>query len=1028
MRLKFKWILTLLIVLSMQFSFAQEKTVSGVVSDATGPIPGANVIIKGTSNGVQTDFDGKYSIKAKTGDVLVFSFIGMSNSSVTVGGSNTVNVKMTSDSQNLEEVVVVGYGTQKKRDVTGSISQIKGDAIANLATPSFESQLAGRAAGVQVTTNSGVLGQAPRIRIRGIGSITSGSYPLVVVDGVPIFTGDVGGYASTNALGDINPADIESTEVLKDGSATAIYGSRAANGVILITTKKGKGGKFRVNYNTYTGISQPIDYLDLLKTKDFITIQNEKRTNRGASILAVGTEFDTNWQKAVLRSAAVQTDHNLSLSGSTEKTNYYFSTGYNTQDGIAKSNSQTRYNVRGNVDQKVKSWLNIGVNMALSRTQNEGLNNNAGGLSGLMFNSMRQLPNTPIYNANHPTGYNITGSTVGQGQNLSVIANNLPNIVYVLDHNIYRSKVDRSLVSLFADFKIAPSLRFKTQGSVDAIGTEGFNYLNPVNGDGASVAGAVRNNFMNLTRWNTQNVLSYNKTFGESHNVSAVAIYEVQKQRINSFYGGGNGLSDTFFNQGLITGSYATQLSGGSITENGIISYAGRLNYNYAGKYFLQGSIRKDGLSSLPTANKWGTFPGASVGWTVSKESFMSSLEDVVSDFKLRASYAEVGNTSIGNYPYLGLYNNAKYAEYNGIGYSQAGNDQLKWETSVKYDYGADLSLFNNRLKLTYDYFINNQNGLILQVPQPLSLGIPENYISKNIGSLKNSGHEFSVEATAFKNENFEWTLSANLSLVKSKVEKLVNGQDINFVDSDTYNTGNNLLREGESPYVLYGFSYWGVNPANGNPVFNKGDGTLVQGDINTQAYRKFDPVNPTDVSIASSLGAADKKVLGNVLPTYFGALNSNMAYKNFDLGFMFRFSGGNKINNLTRRELLSQGFNNNGTEILGRWQSIDNPGDGWTPRLRDDRETIININQASSRFVEKGDYIKLDNITLGYNLPKSVLDKVGLEKFRLFVQGQNLLIITDYKGLDPEMEVLGNDYNGTPRSRIFSIGLNVGF
>ena len=309
MRLKFKWILTLLIALSMQFSFAQEKTVSGVVSDATGPIPGANVIIKGTSNGVQTDFDGKYSIKAKTGDVLVFSFIGMSNSSVTVGGSNTVNVKMTSDSQNLEEVVVVGYGTQKKRDVTGSISQIKGDAIANLATPSFESQLAGRAAGVQVTTNSGVLGQAPRIRIRGIGSITSGSYPLVVVDGVPIFTGDVGGYANTNALGDINPADIESTEVLKDGSATAIYGSRAANGVILITTKKGKGGKFRVNYNTYTGIAKPIDYLDLLKTNDFITIQNEKRTNRGASILAVGTEFDTNWQKAVLRSAAVQTDH-----------------------------------------------------------------------------------------------------------------------------------------------------------------------------------------------------------------------------------------------------------------------------------------------------------------------------------------------------------------------------------------------------------------------------------------------------------------------------------------------------------------------------------------------------------------------------------------------------------------------------------------------------------------------------------------------------------------------------------------------
>jgi len=252
MRLKFKWIYALILVLSMQASFAQEKTVSGVVSDASGPIPGANVIVRGTNSGVQTDFDGKYVIRAKQGDVLVFSFIGMDNSSITVGASSTVNVKLASGSQSLEEVVVVGYGTQRKRDVTGSISQIKGDAIANLATPSFESQLAGRAAGVQVTTSSGVLGQAPRIRIRGIGSITSGSYPLVVVDGVPIFTGDVGGYANTNALGDINPADIESTEVLKDGSATAIYGSRAANGVILITTKKGKGGKFRVNYNTYT--------------------------------------------------------------------------------------------------------------------------------------------------------------------------------------------------------------------------------------------------------------------------------------------------------------------------------------------------------------------------------------------------------------------------------------------------------------------------------------------------------------------------------------------------------------------------------------------------------------------------------------------------------------------------------------------------------------------------------------------------------------------------------------------------------
>lgn len=1015
-----KLIFTLLAVLSMQFSFAQEKTISGIVSDATGPIPGANVIVKGTKNSSQTGFDGKYSVSAKPGDVLIFSFVGMEDKSIIVKTATTYNVTMTSSAQLMEEVVVVGYGTQKKKDVTGSISSVKGNAIANLAAPSFESQLAGRAAGVQVTTNSGVLGQAPTIRIRGVGSLTSGTYPLVVVDGVPIFTGDVGGYANTNALGDINPADIESMEILKDGSATAIYGSRAANGVLLITTKRGKGGRFRANYNTYVGSLQPIKYLDVLKTNDFITIQNEKRTNRGASLWANGTAYDTDWQKAVLRSSALQIDHNLSLSGSTDKTNYYFSMGYNKQEGVALSNEQTKYNIRANVDQKVTKWLTIGTNIAVSRTQNDGLNVGTNSLSGLMFNAMRQLPNTAVFDDTNPTGYNITAGSVGQGENFSVIANNLPNIRYVLDNNVLRSKIDRTLVSVYADSKITKDLSFKTLGSVDAIGTEGFQYLNPINGDGAGVAGSIRNDFSNLTRWNIQNVLSYNKTFGESHNVSALAIYEAQQQKVSNFFAGGNGLSSSFFNQNVITGSYTTPVSGGSLSENGIVSYAGKLNYNYKEKYFIQGSIRKDGLSSLPTANKWGTFPGVSAGWTVSKESFMKSIENVVSDFKLRASYAEVGNTSIGNYPSLGLYNNAKYADFNGIAYTQAGNDQLQWETSLKTDYGVDLALFNNKLRLTYDYYINDQNGLILDVPQPVSLGVPGNSIAKNIGSLKNTGHEFSADLTAFNTPNFKWNINANISFAKSKVIKLVNSQDIL--------SGDNLLREGESPFAIYGFKYFGVNAANGNPVYYKADGSLVQGNIDTQAYRVYDPANPADISVASSLSSADKSVIGNVLPTYFGSIINNMSYKNFDLTFMFRFSGGNQIFNATRREGLGQNFNNNSTEILGRWQSAANPGDGWTPRLRDDRETFININQASTRFLEDADFIKLDNITLGYSLDKGVTEKIGLDKLRFYIQGQNLWTITKYKGLDPEMEIRGVDLNGTPRSTVFTLGLNVGF
>ena len=1020
MKLRFKQILVLLVALVAQFTIAQERTVSGTVTDNSGlPLPGASVLIKGTQKGTQTDFDGKYAIKASASDILVFSFVGTETQEVKA--TNTVvNVKMKNSSQSLDEVVVVGYGTQKKKDVTGSITSIKGSAIANLATPSFESQLAGRAAGVQVTTNSGVLGQAPVIRIRGVGSISSGTFPLVVVDGVPIFTGDVGGYANTNALGDINPADIESTEVLKDGSATAIYGSRAANGVILITTKKGKGGRFTANYNTYIGSLQPIKFLDLLKTPDFITISNEKRSNRGVSAWANGTAFDTDWQKAVLRSSALQIDHNLSLSGSTDKTSYYFSLGYNNQEGVALANEQTRYNVRANVDQKIKPWLTIGTNIAVSRTTNTGLNVGTNSLSGLMFNAARQLPNTPIYDAANPTGYNISGPSVGQAENFSIIANNIPNIRYVLDNNVLRSKIDRTLASVYANFRLSNSLNFKTQASVDAIGTEGFTYLNPINGDGVGVAGLIRNDFSNLTRWNVQNVLSYNKTFGESHNVSATGIYEAQQQRVSNFFAGGNGLSSTFFNENVISGSYTTPISGGSLSENGIISYAGRLNYNFKEKYFIQGSIRTDGISSLPTANKWGTFPGVSAGWTVSKENFMSGIENIVSDFKLRASYAEVGNVNIGNYPYLGLYNNAKYADYNGIAYSQAGNDQLRWETSLKTDYGLDVSLFSNRLKLTYDYFINNQNGLILAVPQPISLGVPGNSISQNIGALKNTGHEISADFDAVRGEKFTWNINANVSFVKSKVVTLVNGQDIL--------TGDNLLREGESPNAIFGYNYFGVNPANGNPVYYKSDGSLVQGNIDTQAYRVFNPANPADISVASSLTAADKSILGNILPTYFGSIINTMKYKNLDFTFMFRFSGGNKIFNSTRREGLGQNFNNNSTEILGRWQSASNPGDGWTPRLRDDRETFININQASTRFLENGDFIKLDNITLGYSFARNFTDKLKIDKFRLYVQGQNLLVITKYRGLDPEMEILGVDLNGTPRSTIFTMGLNVSF
>jgi TonB-linked SusC/RagA family outer membrane protein len=459
-------------------------------------------------------------------------------------------------------------------------------------------------------------------------------------------------------------------------------------------------------------------------------------------------------------------------------------------------------------------------------------------------------------------------------------------------------------------------------------------------------------------------------------------------------------------------------MSGGSKTQNGFNSFAGRINYNYSQKYFFQASVRRDGISSLPKANRFGIFPGASVGWTISKESFMSDLS-FLSDLKLRASYAEVGNVDIGNYPYLGLYANAKYADYNGIAFSQIGNDQLKWETSKKTDIGLDVSFVENKYRFTFDYFSNNQDGLILNAPTPPSFGIPGNSIAKNIGKLKNWGYEFSFNAALISKKDFKLSADGNLSIVKNEVVELVNHQDI----ISTYT----IIREGESIRAIYGYDYVGVNMSNGNPIYRKADGALVQANIPTSTYKAYNPATPTDVSVASSLVSADRKLLGNTIPTYFGSVGFKAEYKGFDFNVMFRYSGGNYVMNRTRMDLLNQKFQNNSTEILGRWQSVDNPGDGWTPRLWYAGDTFVNLtDNSSTRWVEKGDYIKLQTVSIGYTIPQSLLKRIGIQNLRLFAQGQDLLMITDYTGIDPEMENGGVDYNGTPRQSVVTFGINL--
>jgi TonB-dependent starch-binding outer membrane protein SusC len=1012
-----------LLFVGMQFVLAQTRDVTGVVTSAEdgSTIPGASVVVKGTTLGTITDLDGHFSLKVAPGaKTLVFSFVGFSSQEVPLTNAKEYKVVLQSERIAVDEVIVVGYGVQKKREVTGAISQVKGEQMANLATPSFESQLAGRSAGVQVTSTSGVIGEAPRIRIRGIGSLSQGTYPLVVVDGMPIVTGDVGGDAGANAMGDINPADIESVEILKDGSATAIYGSRAANGVILITTKKGSKGKASVSYNDYFGVASPVNLFDLLQTPDFITISNEKRSNRGQSAIAVGSDINTDWQKAVLRTNAFQQDHNLSVSGANDASKYYLSAGYTKMDGVSRPNNMTRYTMRANVDHKVYKWLTVGLNSSMSRTMTYGMNTGTNSLSGNIFSAIRQLPNTAVLDVNDPTGYNIDDinpAIVGRGQNLQGIDDNLPNIRYTLDTNVQSSKITGILASAYAMFTFAKDFTFKTQVGADSKGTEGFLYWNPYHGDGRGSNGYITNDFTSYLRWNWQNVLTYTKTIAEMHNLNINLVNEFQQQTYNYFYGAGSNISDAFFSHNLISGSYGTQSSGGSMSQNGFNSFAGRLNYNYGGKYFVQASVRRDGISSLPVANRYGVFPGASLGWTVSKESFMANLK-AVSDLKIRASYAEVGNVNIGNYPYLGLYGSYKYADNNGIAFAQIGNDQLKWERSKKKDIGLDAAFVDNKIKFTFDYFNNDLDNQILNAPTPPSFGIPGNTIAKNIGALRNWGYEFSAEALVISKKDFKLTIDGNISLIKNKVITLVNHQDI----INTYT----IIREGEIFNTLFGYDYRGVNAANGNPIYSKADGTLVQGNIPTSSYVVYNPSDPSNIATASSLVATDRKLLGSTLPSYFGSFGAKGTYKNFDFGMMFRYSGGNKVMDRTRMDLLNQKFQNNSTEILGRWQSASNPGDGWTPKLWYAGDTFVNLtDQASTRWIESGNFLKMQNLVIGYTLPKTLLNRAGIQNLRIFVQGQDLLMVTKYKGIDPEMEVNGVDYNGTPKQRVVTFGLN---
>jgi TonB-linked SusC/RagA family outer membrane protein len=1046
---KFLLLISAVVIFASQ-AWAQDRTVTGKVTSTEdgSPLPGVNVVLKGTTIGTATDADGKFSISVPgSGGSLVFSFIGLQSAEVEIGDRSVVDVSLALDVTQLSEVVVVGYGVQERRKVSSSLSSVQGEQIGKLATPNFADQLAGRAAGVQITTQNGIIGSTPRVLVRGVNSITSGTFPLVVVDGIPMTTGNQSGVTPTNPLSDINPADIESYEVLKDGAATAIYGSRAANGVILITTKRGtknKGGKASVDFTATTGYTEAVKRFDLMNASQFEEVSNEKLANAGLAAAAQRdpanpTSGTTDWQDYILRKGAFS-NYNLNVGGASESTNYFVSLGYQYQESPVRGNDFERFSFRSNLDHRFNKFLKIGSSLTFNRSKTTGLNTGSNALSGNLAGGLKMFPNVKAKDPLDPTGFNISpdGAALGQGANLRPIDNNYTNIAFVLANNQFKATGNRLLGNVYGDVSIIDGLTFTSRFGFDYLSNKDFQSLDPRHGDGRGANGSVFNQFREVVLWNWQNVLNFNRDFGD-HGVDVTAGVEYQKQSFENFSASGTNFSDRFFIQHVLTGgTFVTPNSGGGYNETAFDSYFGRVNYSFKDRYLLGVSLRNDGLSRLAEENRRGTFFGGSIGYRISEEDFFknSGITNILNDAKIRASYAEVGNTDIGLFPYAGLYSSARYGDQNGIAFSQPGNADLQWETSKKFNVGADLAFLNNKITLTLDYFRNDIDGNILAVGYPPSVGLPGNSINQNIGVVRNSGLEITIGASPISKGDLRWDVNFNFTTVKNEVLETVRNSAGAWTDINPGSFGI-LARVGEPISVIYGYKYAGVNRDNGNPMYYKGDGSIVQRNVNSGTYSFYDPADPLDET--NTTGAAlntvdikdggDRRVLGNTIPKWYGGLTNTLNYKGFTLEVFMRFSGGNKVYNQTRQDnLLSQDFVNAGTELLKSW-TPENPNTN-TPKMWLNRSTQVNQGgQAISRFVEDGDFLRIQNIVLSYSIPRNILDKTGnfkVNSMRVFAQVQNAVTFTKYKGLDPELGG-GFDNNTNPLGRTYTVGVNIG-
>ncbi|WP_405606565.1 SusC/RagA family TonB-linked outer membrane protein [Polaribacter sp. Asnod1-A03] len=1012
MNLKIKLVFIAMLLLSVT-NYAQDGvSVKGTVTSQTDgePILGANIIIKGTTIGTSTDFDGNYEIKVTSGAVLQFSYLGFVTKSVTYTDQKSINVELVEDTGVLEEIVVVGYGSAKKSDITGSVSSVKSEELTAFPVLDAGQALQGRAAGVVVQSNNGGEPGAPvSIKIRGNTSINASSSPLIVVDG---FVGATMPQAN----------DIQSMEILKDASATAIYGSRGSNGVVLVTTKKGKSGRLSIEVNSTYAVQNISNRLDLLGADEFADYQNQIRANNDVTTAYSQGSADTDWQDLIYRSGNTQ-NHQVSFSGGTDKINFYASGNYFKQDGIIINSGFERATFLSNIDAQMTDKLKLGMNLFGSRgTKNGSATQSNGSVSAggddVITLALRYAPDQPIYNEDG--SYNF-GNTVGDP---------VDNPYAVAKERIDETKTDNFRANFYGNYDILENLTFKTTfGFSTENSTRGVYLPSILTQTAGGDSGRAEVETDKETTLLNENYLTYKTELGKG-NLTLLAGVSYQKTVSENFYSEATGfISDSFSYYGLGSATNILQPDS-SISEVEIQSQFGRVNYDWDDKYLLTATVRRDGASNFAANEKYAIFPSAALGWKISNEKFLEESESI-SNLKLRLSYGVTGNPSIGAYESLARFETL-YASSNGESVSaitpeQPENPNLKWESSYQTNLGLDLGLYNNRVTVSLDYYNIDTKDLILTDNSITEyLGYTADDILANVGEVNNRGFEFSISTRNISTDNFSWNTDFNIAFNKNEVVSLVNDADLYFDAAPSYfsNDRSYVLRVGEEVGLFYGYDYAGVYQGGTLP---NNTATLSGGVAGDPLFRDLDE--------DGEITTADRDVIGNPNPDFTFGFTNSFTYKDFDLSIFLQGSQGGDIFNMTSVQLTNGDANTTVDYYNNAWTSTNTDTDA--PRVGNNSNREI-----SSRFVEDGSYVRLKNIAIGYNLPGESLEKLGIDRVRLSVSAQNLLTFTNYSGLDPEVNYVGRggdnntssntaqgfDFGSYPTVKSVSFSLNVKF